>query len=574
MYGFSNSTSTRTGTSQSYVACLAQAPVSRLHLSRTQSIKNLGRRWRVSSTTVNRANSVSSWSMKLEDGDLKEESSWDWSLAERGIVWEPDRIARAVDGQMVKWGPPGSICTDSRKLKEGEWFLALKGPNFDGHQFLQDAFDRGCAGVIGVDVSLNWTRGFVRVDCSLEALHRLASFARKSYKGFVVGITGSAGKTTTRAMTSLALQSLGHIHQTKANLNNHIGVPLTLLSLPAEAAACVLEMGMSAAGEIKVLAEVAEPSVRVLLNVDHAHMDNFQKLEHVALAKGELLSSAKPGDICVLNADDPLVTGLILPPEVNVIFFGKQEGCHVRLLEAHSTRGGRCVSVTLEQSGHRRILTEEWCSGFQLLESLKGVSSERSLQARPDIQSQVEFELPSPGLHLALNACAAVSVAVALGVPLGVAGGSLAKFSPVGNRCKLEQVGDILLINDAYNSNPLSLESGLRSLSSITCPGRKIACLGDMLELGAVSAGAHVDALLLCRELEVDFVGLVGTRFTEAAKTLEFHGENSIICRDSKELAGFVTRIVASGDVILVKGSRKLRMELIADAIKIRSISS
>ncbi|KAL2651756.1 hypothetical protein R1flu_019884 [Riccia fluitans] len=570
----STSTGIGRGSGRSDVGYPARAPLNRLNLTRTPLIKHLERGWRLFGVKGHQAKSVSVWSMKLGVGNAEEESSWNWSCEQKSIVWEADRIARAVDGEMVKWGNPGRICTDSRKLKKGEWFLALRGPNFDGHEFLQEVLDRGCAGVIGQYVSLNWPRGFVRVDCSLQALHRLAAFVRKTYKGMVIGITGSAGKTTARAMTSLALESLGPIHQTAGNLNNHIGLPLTLLSLPTAASACVLEMGMSAPGEIQVLAAIAEPSVRVLLNVSCVHMENFKKLEDVALAKGELLSSAKPGDICVLNADDPLVMGLALPPKVNVIFFGKQEGCHVRLVEAHGTRGGRCVSVTLEQSIRGSVLTEKWSSGFQIWKDLNYVSTRSSVHAELDHRSRVDFEIPSPGVHLALNACAAATVAVALGIPLDIVSGSLVKFSPVGMRCKLEQVGDILLINDAYNSNPSSLESGLRSLSSIMCHGRKIAFLGDMLELGTISAGAHVDALRLCRELEVDFVGLVGTHFAQAAKSLDFHADSLIICRDCTELAGFVTEIVASGDVILVKGSRGMKMELIADAIKSGSVSS
>lgn len=234
-----------------------------------------------------------------------------------GIVWTANEIAEAVGGHVIKLGPSGSISTDTRTLQSGQWFLALTGPRFDGHDFLHSALAKGCAGVVGNKVYDGWPLGFVQVDGStLISLQRLGASARKKFRGPVVGITGSAGKTTTRAMVSLALEPLGHIHQTSGNQNNHIGVPLSLLAMPLFSKACVLEMGMNHLGEIQELSRISEPSVRVVLNVGPAHMENFRSLEEVARAKGEIVLEARPGDICVMNADDPLVMNLPIPDGV------------------------------------------------------------------------------------------------------------------------------------------------------------------------------------------------------------------------------------------------------------------
>lgn len=245
-----------------------------------------------------------------------------WADDDGGAVWDAHSIARAVKGRVVTEGLPGSICIDTRSLYPGQWFLALSGLNFDGHQFLHEARRKQCAGVIANWVPHGWADGFVQVEGELlKALQVLSSDLRLRYQGTVVAITGSAGKTTTRAMTALALQGLGgHVHETRGNLNNHIGVPLSLLMLKSTSVACVLEMGMNHKGEIQELAEIAKPDVRVLLNVGPAHLEHFPGgLEEVAAAKGEIFENAQPGDLCVVNADDPLVMSVTVPAGVKLV---------------------------------------------------------------------------------------------------------------------------------------------------------------------------------------------------------------------------------------------------------------
>ncbi|KAF4388259.1 hypothetical protein F8388_021089, partial [Cannabis sativa] len=330
-------------------------------------------------------------------------------------IWTATEIAQAVNGRIVQCGPPGTISTDTRTLVPNQWFFAISGETFDAHDFITpELSEKGCIGVIGNRVSENWNKGFVSTDSdSLVSLMRMGSYARSRFSGEVVGVTGSTGKTTTKSMIALALGGCEKkVYENFGNWNNEIGVALSLIGIPGNAGLVVLEMGMDSKGEILELARMARPSVRVILNVGNSHLVNFGSLEEIAMAKGEILVEAKPGDVCVLNADDPLVMSLPLPCGVKKVLFGQNTGCDVRLVVAESTDGGRAVQVVLEKNGNR-----------------------------------VKFRIPSPGLHLALNACAAAAVATHLGVPLTQVGHSLSPFCPVHMRSELQVAKNGITIN-------------------------------------------------------------------------------------------------------------------------------
>ncbi|XP_042501118.1 UDP-N-acetylmuramoyl-tripeptide--D-alanyl-D-alanine ligase-like [Macadamia integrifolia] len=267
-------------------------------------------------------------------------------------LWSVSDIAEAVNGKIVNWGPSGTISTDSRNLRPGQWFFTIVGKNFDAHNFVNPELrSKGCIGVIGNRVCEEWDMGFVQVEeNTLIALEKMAMYARKRFHGHVVGVTGSVGKTTTRTMIALALESLGSVHQTQGNQNNEIGVALSLIGLPQNVKVSVLELGMSGKGEILKLTRMCQPCLRVILNVGPSHLENFESLEEIARAKREILMEAKPGDVCVLNADDPRVMNLPVPEGVEKVFFGRRIGCDIRLVSAESTDGGNGVCVTLERS--------------------------------------------------------------------------------------------------------------------------------------------------------------------------------------------------------------------------------
>ncbi|XP_062107970.1 uncharacterized protein LOC133818884 [Humulus lupulus] len=459
-------------------------------------------------------------------------------------LWTATEIAQAVNGRIAKWGPPGTISTDTRTLVSNQWFFAISGEKFDAHDFINQELSRkGCIGVIGNRVSENWDKGFVRTNSdSVVSLMRMGSYARSRFSGEVVGVTGSAGKTTTKAMIALALGGFGKkVYESFGNRNNEIGVALSLIGIPGNARIAVLEMGMDSKGEILELARIARPSVRVILNVGDSHLVNFGSLEEIAMAKGEILVEAKPGDVCVLNADDPLVMRVPLPNGVKKVLFGRSVGCDVRLVAAESADGGRALRVVLEKNGKRVIL-----------------------------------RIPSPGLHLALNACAATAVATHLGVPLTQVGRSLSTFCPVHMRSELEVAKNgITIVNDTYNANPTSTKAAINLLNGIECRGKRVSVLGDMLELGSNEIKFHEMILEHCCNARIDLIGLVGMRFLTAAKNLKLvEHRKVVVAHDAKTLALEILKRIDCDDVVLVKGSRGMEMETVVNVLKETEIQS
>lgn len=441
------------------------------------------------------------------------------------MILHDHEMAAATGGELVAGAPAGPINTDSRRVQQGDWFLALSGDRFDGNDFLPMARDAGCAGAIAQRPPEGWDRGFIRVPDGLKALQDLARHVRRGFHRPVVGITGSAGKTTTRALTALALEPLGPVHATVGNLNNHIGVPLTILRAPVGAAAWVLEMGMSGFGEIDLLQDIGQPTVRVVTNVGAAHLEGVGSLEGVARAKGEMFDGARPGDVCVVCADDRRVDAMPIPAGARVVRYGQQPGCDVRLTDA--------VVDPVSLTTRYRIEVAD--------RVVRGV-------------------LPAPGMHLAQNAAAAVAVAHALHASLDGIAQRLATYQPVGMRLRLEAgPNGARVLNDAYNANPLSVTATLRTLAAI--PGRTIALLGDMLELGDHEETLHDEVLGETQRLGIDVVGTAGPAFAAAAARL---GLDAVIAApDADTLADALSPHLTGGETILVKGSRGIAMERI-----------
>jgi UDP-N-acetylmuramoyl-tripeptide--D-alanyl-D-alanine ligase len=448
------------------------------------------------------------------------------------MILSAQDLALATSGSLRRDAPAGEVCTDTRKVRGGHWFLALKGPNFDAHDFLDQAVQAGAVGVIAERVPPNWSAGHIAVPDGLKALQDVGRFVRSSYRGPVIGITGSTGKTTTRALVALALSDRGQIHQTEGNLNNHIGLPLTILAAPVGAAAWVLELGMNHAGEIHVLQDIGKPTVRLITNIGVAHLEGLGTIEGVAKAKGELFDGARPGDILCVNMDDPRVAALPTPDGVRLIRYGSSHGCDVRLTDA--------------------------------------AVDPNDLQTRFRIETptgRVLGRIDSPGLHLATNACAATAIAVALRIPRDTIGPALSRYAPVGMRLRVEQApGQIKIINDAYNANPMSMAAALRTLADIppSANVRRIALLGDMLELGQEEIARHKDMLDLALSLKLDLIGLAGPRFAEAAGNTP----GLTMAPDAKNLAHLVRDQLRPGDIVLLKASRGMAMERILQELR------
>ena len=467
------------------------------------------------------------------------------------MILSAQQMATATGGTLKRNGTPGTISTDTRTItpeKDGTgiWFLALIGARFDAHNFLEKARELGCSGIVAQHAPQGWDRGFIQVPDTLIALQDLARFARNQFTGPVIGITGSAGKTTTRQMVAIALSPLGKVHATKGNYNNHIGLPLTILSAPQEADYWVLELGMNALGEISLLQEISRPTHRLITNVAAAHLEGLGSIEQVAQAKGELFDGATSGDCIFINNDDKYIRAHPLPPNIKTVSYGQQKhNCLISLEEA----------------------------------SLTGLSTQiklRFAELHTQKSQTLDFTLPSPGLHLAHNSCAAAAVAYQLGVPPEQITAQLSSYQPVGARLKLEEgPNGYHILNDVYNANPLSMLASVQTLSAVNMSGRKVALLGDMLEMGTHEIEEHMSLLKNLPPLSL--LGLVGPRFTQAAERLLEQAPSAIRskCITAPTARELVERMNKQGvfpltkqDIVLFKGSRGIKMEQAISAIK------
>ncbi len=421
--------------------------------------------------------------------------------------------ARAEAGGVVVTG--WSI--DSRTAVPGDLYFALRGDVHDGHDFLQDAFDRGA--VAAVVEEQTFADGLqLPVESSLAALQKLASGARTAWGGKIVGVTGSAGKTSTKDAIAALLSSEIRVGKTEGNFNNHIGLPLSVLRLPDDAKVGVLEMGMNHAGEIRALAAIAKPDVGVVTNVGHAHLEFFDSIDGIALAKRELIEALPRDGAAVLNADDERVAAFADIHPGAVVTYGFSEQAEVRAEPIDSSHF-RCLGV--------------------------------------------EFETQLSGRHTISNILAGIAVAGVFGIAPEHLTDAVRALAPGKMRGERMEVNGITILNDCYNSNPGAARSMIDVLREM--PGRrKIAVLGEMLELGRGTESLHRDLGQYVAESGIDVLITIrgAARFMAEQAGKAGMSVGAAYFFDDPVKAGEVLRETArEGDVILFKGSRGVHVE-------------
>ncbi len=443
------------------------------------------------------------------------------------MAMQLSEAARVLDGRCsgVDVGFRG-ISTDTRKLLPGSLFFALQGPNFDGHAYVDAARAQGAAAA-AVSRHCDSPLPQVEVGDTRLALGRLAADWRSRFQLPVIAITGSNGKTTVRAMTESILSRCGRTLSTQGNLNNEIGLPLTLARLDAADEFAVLEMGANHPGEIDYLAGIAQPTIAVVTNAGPAHLEGFGDLEGVARAKGEVFARLGPDGLAVINADDAFAPlWRELAGHCQVIEFGLQANAPVTAQWSGDTAGSD-ISLVTPQGG-------------------------------------MQMRLPLPGRHNVMNALAAAAVALAAGAGLDDIRSGLESLQPVAGRFNIYQLtGGIVLIDDTYNANPESLQVALDVLAQ--APGETWLVLGDMGELGATAAELHAAAGDSARAAGVH--RLYGLGELAGAAVRNFQGPGGSF--DDMDALLAALRADLSGPLhILVKGSRRMRMERVIDALR------
>ena len=471
------------------------------------------------------------------------------------VLWTSAEAAAATGGRATAPWQAGSVSIDTRSIEPGALFVALRDVR-DGHDFVADALAKGAAAALvdRIPDGVAADAPLLVVPDVLKGLEDLGRAARARTRAKVIGITGSVGKTSTKEMLRAILGGQGRVHAAEKSYNNHWGVPLTLARMPADCDWAVIEIGMNHPGEIAPLARLADLDAAVVTIVAPAHLAAFDGIEGIAREKATILEGLRPGGIAVLNADIPTAP----------ILFDAAEAHGARIL-GFGTAGQAARLVRSALVGCQTVVEAE-------------LRLDPAAPARP-----VLFKLASPGRHFAMNGLAALTVAVALGADLAVAAGDLGRWQPyegrgVRQQVRLDLVDDRLvieLLDDSYNANPASVGAALDMLAA-TAPrdgigrvakGRRIAILGDMLELGPQEKALH-EALARHPSLrELDVVHCVGNRARWLWDVLP-RERRGLWTEDSAGMAEHVRGLLDAGDIVLVKGSLGIRLARVVDAIR------
>lgn len=437
-------------------------------------------------------------------------------------------ILEATNGELLA-GSIGAgvkgVSTDSRTVRRGELFLALRGEKYDGHNFTDQALAAGASALI-VEEKKDFPSGVavIQVTNTLLALGKLAAYHRQRFPARVIGVTGSNGKTTTKEMIGALLGQKFKVLKSAMNYNNEIGLPLTLLKMEPTTEVVVLEMGMRGEGQIAYLAGLAGPTVGVVTNVGVSHLELLGSGEAIARAKGELIASLSKEGLAVLNADDPKVRAMSGLFPGRSVFYGFEEEPQPDL---------RAVAIRPAGAGQEVDITGKW-GDFTLF-------------------------LPLPGRHNVANALAAAATAFSLGLsPAQVATG-FKNLPPVDKRLRVLETRGLTVIDDTYNADPDSVQTALEVLENMN--GRKIAVLGDMLELGEISGRAHRETGRMVADYGCAALFAYGPRSEETVAAAAEAGVISRHYTDKNLLIRDLKNYLTPGDNVLVKGSRGMKME-------------
>lgn len=438
-----------------------------------------------------------------------------FSLAQVQQATGAEMLGGTGDLQIAGWS------IDSRTTNPGDLFFAVRGENFDGHAFVRAAFERGAAAAVVSD-EVESAGPLLRVPDTIHALQLLACWARRKWGGWVVAVTGSAGKTSTKDIIAACLATRFRTGKTIGNFNNHIGLPLTLLRISEDSEAAVVELGMNHAGEIKYLAGIAAPQIGVVTNVGYAHVEFFDSIEGVAAAKRELIEALPESGVAVLNADDERVLGFRNAHPGRSITYGISVGADVRAENLDLRSDGASFAV-----------------------------------------QGVLFNTVLTGRHSVSNILAGLAVAMDFEIPLEELTPVVAGLAPARMRGEREEVRGITILNDSYNSNPDAARSMLDVLKREPAK-RRIAVLGEMLELGHMAETLHREVGAYAVQSGVDV--LVGVRgasrlMVEEAKRAGLPDRAAFFFEDPEEAGDFLREFARPGDAILFKGSRGTHVE-------------
>ena len=422
--------------------------------------------------------------------------------------------------------PLGRAIIDSRAVQPGDLFVAYKGENTDGHKFIAMALEKGAACALAEYLPDGVSGPVILCDSVQTALEKISAAYRQSLDIPVVGITGSVGKTTAKEMVSAVLSQRFNLLKTDGNLNNQIGVPMTVSRIEAEHEAAVVEMGISGFGEMRLLADIARPTLAVFTVIGHAHLEFLHDLDGVFAAKTEMLEFLPEGAPVIFSGDDAQLCRLASRP--GAMSCGLGENCMVRAENVELLPGGftRCDIVYEDR--------------------------------------RIKADIPAYGQHMVYAALEAAAVGIAMGLSDGEIEAGISAYQTVGRRGVVTDTGYLTLVDDSYNANPDSVKCGIDSLMKM--PGRHVCILADMLEMGEDSPQMHYETGKYAYDKGIELVVSCGPLGREIARGA---AERAIYFEDAKALECALPEFMQQGDVVLVKASRGMRLETVAEAIKL-----
>ncbi|WP_199260898.1 UDP-N-acetylmuramoyl-tripeptide--D-alanyl-D-alanine ligase [Paracoccus binzhouensis] len=446
-------------------------------------------------------------------------------------LWTSQEAAAATGGRATRDFAVGGVSIDTRTIRPGDLFVALQAAR-DGHDFVAQALEKGAAAALvsRIPEGVAADAPLLVVPEVLAALEALGRAGRARMRGKVVAITGSVGKTSSKEMARIALAGQGRIHAAEASYNNHWGVPLTLARMPEDTDFAIVEIGMNHPGEIEPLARLTHPQVAMITTVAAAHLEAFGAIEGIAREKGAIFRGLTQPGTAIIPEDLP-VTQLLrdCADEAGAIVIGFGQHGMAKPLKAETADGATRVRA--------RILGEV-----------------------------VDFTLASAGTHFVMNAVGVLAALSAAGADVKAAARNLSDWRPPLGRGAVEELGGIRLIDDAYNSNPTSLSAGLATLARLT-GGRRVAILGDMLELGPEEIALHAGMAEDPAMAAVDLVHTAGPRMRALHEALP-QARRGIHAETATELAERAQELVAPGDIVLVKGSKSSKVSTVVDALR------
>ncbi len=427
---------------------------------------------------------------------------------------------KAINGK----GEFTGFATDSRAVEQGDLFICIRGERTDGHKYVQGAIERG-AGAILCQEEVSADIPCVLVDDSVTALQKLASSYRESISPLMVGITGSVGKTTTKEFTHAVLSSRYSTHKTEGNKNSETGLAITVLGIDPEDGACVAEMGMSGLGEISQLTLIARPHIAVVTNVGYSHIEHLKTRENIRKAKLEIIDGLDPDGTLILNGDDDMLSscGNVFP---NTIFFGiENPNCQVRATSVTETESSTSYTVNTANGSF-------------------------------------SVTLPVKGRHYVYDSLAAVAVGITAGLTSEEIKEGLLSFERVDGRQNVYTQKGVTIIDDTYNAVPSSMKAAFDLLRGTPCSGKRIAVIGDMLELGQYSSQLHLEVGMALSGIDILIAyGNFSKEYANGASQAGLSDENIHLATDTSHAASILSSIVKEGDVLLFKASRGMHAE-------------